>query len=274
MNKTLEWVKAHELPSGGIEAWHGCGRAYPEVTGYLLPTLLKFGETELSIRLAEWLCSVQQKDGGWMGLDGIEHTFDTAAIYEGLQQVYFTTHGVKFIAAIRKAKQFLEGMYLSGHQLRKDKDDRYSALYTARANWVLNDRRGCETWLNDDWYEGKHKAQRAHYIAYALEGFQGMGMDIDEHLRNFTHIVNSEGMMPFTVFKGYKGAQDSDTTATMQFALLYHRASFIEQGRQLYQVVRDKVLQPSGGLWHDINDHREISWAAKYYLDYVYEAGE
>ena len=38
--RALSWIRANHLPGGGIRVESGHRYAYPEVTGYLVPTLL------------------------------------------------------------------------------------------------------------------------------------------------------------------------------------------------------------------------------------------
>ena len=87
--KTLDFVKGLELETGGIRGWEG-SRAYPEVSGYLIPTLLDYGEQDLATRIADWLVHIQNDDGSFPDMDGQKRSFDTAAVMEGLvQRGYF-----------------------------------------------------------------------------------------------------------------------------------------------------------------------------------------
>ena len=90
MNPTLKWLIAQELPDGGIRAWEN-GPVYPEVTGYSIPTLMKYGERELAFRNAEYLKRTQGKDGSFRGIDGVKRIFDTSACYEGLKYLGYVS---------------------------------------------------------------------------------------------------------------------------------------------------------------------------------------
>src|SRR5260221_5951217 len=82
----LAWIRACELPSGGIRMHYGHHRPYPEVTGYWIPTLLSYGERQYAARLAQWLVAVQNADGSFSGhnpADGV-YVFDTGQILRGL----------------------------------------------------------------------------------------------------------------------------------------------------------------------------------------------
>ena len=100
----LGWLRAHS-PSGVLN-WHD-GDVYPEVTGYLIPTLLKYGEQDLALQYAEYLVSIQNDNGSFESIkDGVERIFDTAACYEGLLAIGKTE-------AASKAKAWLQSQYLN-----------------------------------------------------------------------------------------------------------------------------------------------------------------
>src|SRR2546425_7256188 len=81
----LAWVRAAELPTGGIRVHSNHPNAYPEVTGYLVPTLLHYDERELAIRLVRWLFCIQNADGSYPGPDdGKPYVFDTGQVLHGL----------------------------------------------------------------------------------------------------------------------------------------------------------------------------------------------
>jgi len=82
--RALAWLRDNELPDGGIRVHADHPDGYPEVSGYLVPTLLAYGETALATRLLRWLVCIQRGDGGFTSPDGIPHVFDTAQALRGL----------------------------------------------------------------------------------------------------------------------------------------------------------------------------------------------
>ena len=64
IQKTLGWLSANKVSSGGIVQHSGTSEAYPEVTGYIIPTLLDYGMRNFALELGHWLLSVQKRDGG------------------------------------------------------------------------------------------------------------------------------------------------------------------------------------------------------------------
>ena len=115
--QVIQWLYAAEDDGGGIAAWKdpakGWHKPYPEVTGYLVPTLLAWGAKDLADRCAEWLLETQNPDGSYNGIDGIPRAFDTSAIVEGLR-------AAKKIKAARRATAWLETQKREDGTLRDD----------------------------------------------------------------------------------------------------------------------------------------------------------
>lgn len=80
----VRWVQRHVLASGGIAISSQQRVAYPEVTGYYVPTLLGLGERDLARAFADWLVTVQRADGSFGG-PGAEESFafDTGQVVRG-----------------------------------------------------------------------------------------------------------------------------------------------------------------------------------------------
>src|SRR5690348_5327101 len=108
LHPTLKWLYASECNGGGISAWKGPAGwhvAYPEITGYVLPTLVKWGAGDLALRSADFLLRAQNADGSFNGIDGIPHSFDTSAIIEGLVWVYERTGDPRYGKAEERARE-------------------------------------------------------------------------------------------------------------------------------------------------------------------------
>src|SRR4051794_5708050 len=66
-DRALQWLYANEAPAGGIKVHSKHNIGYPEVTGYLIPTLLKFNQYDYAIHLTKWLLGVQRPEGSYAG---------------------------------------------------------------------------------------------------------------------------------------------------------------------------------------------------------------
>jgi hypothetical protein len=92
-----QWLLEAQRACGGTGYAHsfhlidGWQRAYPETTGYIIPTLCTAarryglpGLRESASRAARWLDSIQRTDGSFCDLDGRPQVFDTGQILIGL----------------------------------------------------------------------------------------------------------------------------------------------------------------------------------------------
>lgn len=81
--RALAWLRRHECRGGGIAVHSLRLTGYPEVSGYLIPTLLAYGEHELALRLTRWLVGAQRGDGAGTDPEGTKTIFDTGQILRG-----------------------------------------------------------------------------------------------------------------------------------------------------------------------------------------------
>ena len=73
----------------------------PEVSGYYIPTLIKWGERELAKSYAEYLLTIQNDDGSWNEPYGkYKYTFDTGQILKGLWELI----NCEFVSEAQKQK--------------------------------------------------------------------------------------------------------------------------------------------------------------------------
>ena len=239
----INWIKSHS-PSG-VLCWEG-GDVYPEVTGYLIPTLLKYDEYDLARQYADYLLSIQNKDGSFNGMDGKPKHFDTAAIYEGLTAIGDTD-------AAEKAKKYLEANISM-------LTDNAKGFYLARACGLIGSQYGKGYWTpSGEWDNRWGNPQRLHYIAYGLEGLYLLGIDISEQLRASLKL-NNMGLMPYFVSTGWVDAGGIDISATCQMAILYKVYGL--EYRSMIEAVEKYIEQKQGPV---------LSWAGKFYLDIKHE---
>lgn len=83
----ISWLHTHSS-NGGANVSHKNTVPYPEVTGYLIPTLLKWNQPQLAMCYARWLLTVQNADGSFSG-PGMTtpFAFDTGQIIRGLAAI-------------------------------------------------------------------------------------------------------------------------------------------------------------------------------------------
>jgi hypothetical protein len=103
--------------SGGVGSYefYGFTTGYPEVTGYIIPTMWDYYErwqdgelAERAVRMADWELQIQQPSGGWEGGnegDGEPPVvFNTGQVIRGLTRTYLATGDEKYLdSAVRAA---------------------------------------------------------------------------------------------------------------------------------------------------------------------------
>jgi hypothetical protein len=225
--RTLDWVLSQQRPDGAFLGWEG-GPVYPEITGYLIPTLLQWGKDKEAMRAADWLVSVQNPDGSFNGIDGRPQVFDTGACYEGL------TATERFDAAKRAMKWIGQQAFEDPYNVR------VAGLLQRRDKAVLHVPAG----------------YRTHYFAYYLEGLYLLGMrDLV-----FRHLLElRRGLQPYTT-----DGRESDTCATAQIAKLRLLLG-LDAGEEI-RALRG-LVNHDGSLPHDLTNKKKVLWACKFYLD-------
>lgn len=124
LDAAMTWLRRSIEANGGAGSSHsfiivkGWRPAYPETTGYILKTFLRFADRRdreqnvgIARQLADWLITVQFPDGGIPGLDlgRIEgaNVFNTGMVLLGWNAIYSRTADEKYLAAARRAGDFL-----------------------------------------------------------------------------------------------------------------------------------------------------------------------
>ena len=227
--KSLDWLLSQQAPSGAFYGWEG-GPLYPEITGYVIPTLLQWGHETEAARAADWLVSIQNPDGSFNGVDGKPAVFDTGACMEGLRATG------RWVAA-NNAEAWI-------------RDQPMKEIYNFRVSGLL----GYSGYLPEI-----PKTLRTHYWGYALEGLYLLGS---------RDLVRAEleklprGIQPYTI-----DGNGSDTCATAQIAKL--RLLLGMDAAEEINALRGLVNSDSS-LPHDLVNKKKTLWGVKYYLDCEY----
>ncbi len=125
LNSLLRWILDAQRPDGGIAAYYslltGYSESYPEVTGYIIPTLYDFARAPgddrvvaAAERATGWLLSLQMPTGAFSGgLQGSEaqpSVFNTGQILQGLVRAHMETNRAEILEAAVAAGNWLVKM--------------------------------------------------------------------------------------------------------------------------------------------------------------------
>jgi len=133
--------------SKGYSLKTGWGRAYPETTGYIIPTLLNFvnysnyRKKEIIKAVNEssqWLTSLQNRNGSFSNIASKNFfIFDTGQILFGLCAIYKHTKEKKYFKALNRTANWLSNVQEKQGYWGKYTFNGLSHAYCSRVSWAL-----------------------------------------------------------------------------------------------------------------------------------------
>lgn len=159
LDATMNWLaRAQDATgNGGVARMYhlreGWGPAYPETTGYIIPTFLHYAHLsgdgdfrERAIRMAKWESEVQMPEGAVMGGTAEQPPspaiFNTGQVIFGWCAAYAATREPRFLESARRAGDYLLAQQDGDGCWRKNlsrycsaKTDTYA--YNVRSAWAL-----------------------------------------------------------------------------------------------------------------------------------------
>lgn len=296
-NKAISWIQDNTLDGQAIICNTGNRKGYPEVTGYYIPTLLRWGYRDLAVSYAKWLCSIQKEDGSWYDTDNkAPYIFDTAQILKGLVAIR-ELYPQADAHLIKGCDWIVSRMQESGRLVTPSTDawgktkvcselvHTYCLsplVETAKALNMPQYREAAYKIL--DYYKTNYYDEimnfglLSHFYAYVMEALLDMGeRDMAlEAMGKIARLQRENGAVP-----AYKDVDWVCSTGLFQLALVWFRLSNVERGNKAFTYAC-KMQNESGGWYgsclseqnpNEDNDYfpnSEISWAVKYFLDALY----
>ena len=298
--KAISWIEANtivEKTGKSIINNTNCHKGYPEVTGYYIPTLIRWGYRELAIDYAKWLISIQHDDGSWYDtFDQMPYVFDTAQILKGLLAAYSIWPDENVKNSIIKGAMWLagniqhDGRFKAADESIWKMPKAYSELIHL---YCLSPIREVGIHfskskllemvvLSIDYYKQNHMEEilhfdlLSHFYAYVMEALVDLGeLELAKiAMNNIANFQTEDGAVP-----GYNDVHWVCSTGLFQLALTWFRVGDIERGNKAFSYACR--LQNESGGWYgsypsaedESNDYfaaSEISWAVKYFLDALY----
>lgn len=297
-HKAIDWIYNNTVDGKAIICNTELRKGYPEVTGYYIPSLLRWGYRDLAISFAKWLCNIQKDNGSWYDTENKHpYIFDSAQILKGL-------------LAIRELLPEVDAHILKGCEwifscMRED-----GRLITPCKDAWGNDTDICDEVIHIyclsplieaarifDKPEYEEKARHifvfykknyyekimnfsllSHFYAYLMEALLDLG-EVDmarEAMSNITKYQKENGAVP-----AYNNVDWICSTGLYQLALVWFRLGETERGNKAFEYAC-KLQNESGGWFgsylseensNEVNTYiptAEISWAVKYFLDALY----
>ena len=279
LRSVVDWILDAQRPDGGIAAYYsfltGYSESYPEVTGYIIPTLYDFGgltgdpaACPAAERATRWLLSLQMPSGAFPGgLRGPDShaqpsVFNTGQILQGLVRAYAETRNAKileravaagdWLAAIQQPDGSWSGLaayqgaahtYYSmvswalAQLADESRDSRHAAAADRNIDWVLAHVQP------SGWIDGinlcGHPAY-LHFIAYVIQGTLECGI-----LRRRHDAIQAAAkpawvlLRKFETHKQLLGTYEPDFRGGLRFTCLTGNAQMSCVWLRLYDVTGD-----------------------------------
>jgi hypothetical protein len=259
-DRSLGWI-AHSqdtVGSGGVGSYDfsGWSTGYPEVTGYIIPTMWDYARHlereelgERAARMADWELSIQRPVGGWEGGnegDGLPPVvFNTGQVMRGLLRTYEETGEERFLEGARRAGDWCvevqddDGSWTTSNHLgMKRVYDTYVAAPLSKLSLIDGDekyadaaRRNCEFVLghqrDNGWFDLCDNtpdfvhAPVTHTICYTADGLIETGRLLDENSYVAAGTRAADAMVPHAERTGYlAGRFDEDWRPAAKFVCL------------------------------------------------------
>jgi hypothetical protein len=214
LERALRWltVAQDRVGTGGVGSYdfHGWTAGYPEVTGYIIPTIWDCRDVlareklaDRAIRMADWALGIQKDDGGWeAGVEGQRQpaiVFNTGQVVRGLLRTYQETGDDRYLdAAVRGGDWIIEHQEEDGSWTRanyrqmKRVYDSYVSPPLARLTRITGNEayeraatRNCEFVLrqqrDNGWFDNCDNSLHfndeplTHTLAYTIDGLLETG---------------------------------------------------------------------------------------------------
>lgn len=221
LHATVRWLEAaHDAGGGGVAAFYDArtgawGPPYPETTGYIIPTILEYGQLRQeprfrrrALRMADWLLTTQLASGAfpigplWPEWERRAIVFDTGQIIDGLTAAYTASDAAAYLEAAVRAGRWLERIQATDGSWKSFTPLDRANSYDVRAAWALlrlssvaNEAGFRSTavrharWVlqqqePDGWFRlasfERDRPPLTHTIAYTIEGLLGCGLDLGD----------------------------------------------------------------------------------------------
>ena len=283
IERALEWCAGHMIQGQGIIVHTRQHVPYPEVTGYLVPTLYAWGAVELARTCTRWLVSTQLAEGAFPAPDGVPYSFDTAQVMRGLSAALERGESVE--GSLRRAADWMLGQIAPSGRLATPSTELwgdiandlihiYAAYPLIRAGEMLSQLEYIEAGRRMQSYYIAQPTLTAfnrlsHFHAYAMEALWELGeFELAcQGMAEVDKLQRRNGAIP-----AYPHVEWTCSTGIAQYAVVWYRLGNRERADRALRYL-DSIQNKSGGFFGSYGKGAkyipgaEISWAVKYFLD-------
>lgn len=281
--RALQWFRDHMVADQGIIVHTQQPVPYPEVTGYFIPTLYAWNETELARTCTTWLLSIQLADGAFPAPDGVPYTFDTGQVARGLCAAAGDVPGSE--ESLTRACDWLLTQIEDDGRMTTPSTE----LWTDIANdlihtYVLPPMVEASSILGNSAYADAAQQVLAYYTrqdgllpfnrlshfhAYAMEALCELGeLNLARQgMEDVVRLQRRNGSVP-----AYPDVDWICSTGIAQYALVWYHLGEDARAERAIDYLAG-IQNPSGGFFGSYGKGAryipkgEISWAVKYFLD-------
>lgn len=299
-DRSLSWLRKQSDQGIGVSATSRVSLPYPEVSGYLIPSLLEWREIELANQYRTWLIDIQHRDGYWTDPTGDSpYFFDTGQVVRGLLAFQLRDSSQEVEDSILRAVDWASGLISptgvlnapdmelwpkdvpSQIQLYALEPLHRAALYLDKTDVASKFQVAINKIISETDFE-KIDAL-THFHAYIVEALVDLGrVEIATSMMDAVDAqMNRRGLIP-----GRRNAQWTCSTGVLQYSVIWYKLGESEKGLRSLSAA-ERLQNRSGGWfgsygalkwvsllasridsrfgWYFPRD--EIPWAAKYFLD-------
>jgi Squalene-hopene cyclase C-terminal domain len=277
LRHVVGWILRAQRSDGGVPAYYslltGYSNSYPEVTGYIVPTLYDFARqcgdndaVHAADRATGWLLSLQMPTGAFPGgLEGENRDpsiFNTGQILQGLIRTHVETGRLDALKAANAAGDWLASVQQSDGSWSGPAAYQGTAhTYYSMVAWALaqlaelsgSDAHANAAERNLDWVLGQIRPNGwtgginlqgyptyLHFIAYVIQGVLECGI-----LRGRADAIDAASRSAWTLLRKFElrkhllGAYTADFESGLRFTCLTGNAQMSCVWLRLFELSRD-----------------------------------
>lgn len=289
LQEAFTWIERAQKATndGGVSALYNVrtnshGVSYPEVTGYIIPTILALKDyfnddfaEEMAVNMANWLLSIQLSSGAFPARDlKTPYTFDTGQAILGLLAAYEAVGNPLYYEAAMKAGEYLVSVQLDGGGFPTSSSNQSPRTFHSRVSWAL-----LKLWKNSgdkifkesavknlDWVlrqqggngyfrDADTRGTLTHYLAYTGRGLLESGLILkkEKYINGTKYLCDKLRSLQLnggSLYGEYSDSwkptvQWSCLTGNLQIALLWLRIYQITGEERYLKAAKDIIIYTS-----------------------------